>query len=314
MLSGKRALVCALPPQSDPKDGPRREAQVMLRNSVCVAEQLATSIPSRHLGAFPLHARDAHAAGLAVIPTSPEDAKKPIIRWGRLRARLRLATVERWTARFTQAHLAYLPALSGHAVLDIDDRTAEAKALRFLGIDDTPIIIESGRGLHFPMRTQGAIASLDLRPFGIEGEIKAESTIVAAPGSAHPINGRQYKFVSGDWDTFRDAPILNDEALAALTGQPVFSASNCELPSARRNQQGSRNSSTFNHLRFQAHCGLLRSEAEAKTEALLYNQASNDPPELKPKVIATAKSVWRYLEKGTLRAPKGRAIYRPWPS
>src|SRR5262245_493184 len=108
-----------------------------------------------HPGAFAQNARDAHRVGLVVIPTASDDAKQPLVRWGRLEGQPRLSTLERWGQRFPRANLAYLPAPSGLIVVDVDDLAAEDRVRARLGLGDTPIVIASGRrGLHFPLRTE----------------------------------------------------------------------------------------------------------------------------------------------------------------
>jgi hypothetical protein len=190
--------------------------------------------------------------------------------------------------------------------LDVDDCGYEDLARRLLGIADTPLIIASGkRGLHFPLRTELAVASVDLRRYGIVGEIKGAGAIVVGPGSVHPETGQPYRFLRGSWDAYRDAPMLDTEALQALIGRDIGAPDEqLRVPGERRNSEGSRNGSTFAHLRAQGAMGLFLSEDEVVAEALYYNETHNDPPEPDGKVVATAKQVWKYISKGTCKAPK----------
>ena len=240
-----------------------------------------------------------------VIPTSGADAKQPLVRWGQIKRQPRRSTLDRWASQFVDANLAYLPSPSGIVVVDIDDRSHEDRARRLLGIGDTPLIIASGkRGLHFPLRTRQPLPSRDLRRFGIVGEIKGARSIVVAPGSMHPETGRAYHFLSGDWDAFLQVPWLDVAALQALIGHPVEEPEPLlRSPVERRNPIGRRNGSTFDHLRALGVAGLISSRAEVLAAADDYNLAHNDPPEPQHKVIATAKSVWSYIEKGQCKGP-----------
>jgi Bifunctional DNA primase/polymerase, N-terminal len=256
-------------------------------------------------GPFALYARSAHAAGLVVIPTASHDAKRPLVRWGQLKRQSRISTVDRWSTKFPGANLAYLPAPSDLVVVDLDDRRAEDHVRALLGIEETSIVIASGkRGLHFPLRTEQPVPSLDLRRFGIEGEIKGAGSIVVGPGSVHPETGRAYNFVTGDWHSFRGAQPLDVRALENLIGRPVDQNQGLQPRGEQRNFPGRRNGSTFAHLRSLGAAGFLTSEGDSIAAARTYNAQHNDPPEEDAKVIATARSAWRYVMNGTCRAPR----------
>jgi hypothetical protein len=245
-----------------------------------------------HPGPFARNVRHAHRVGLVVIPTAADDAKRPLVRWGRLKGQPRLSTLEVWAQRFAGANLAYLPAPSGLLVVDVDDMAAEDRVRALLGLGDTPIVIASGRrGLHFPLRTEKPIPSLNLRRFGLVAEIKGARSIVVAPGSIHPETGRPYRFIRGDWDDFARAPLLDVQALEALIGRPIDEGQEVACPSApQHNRPGCRNAGTFAHLLSLGAQGLFNAEREVIEAARIYNAAHNDPPE--------------YVKRGTCRAPK----------
>jgi hypothetical protein len=245
---------------------------------------------------------------LAVIPTRAADAKHPLVRWGQIKRRPRRSTIERWASQFADANLAYLPEASDLVVVDIDDRSHEDRARRLLGIGETPLIIASGkRGLHFPLRTRQGLPSRDLRRFGIAGEIKAARSIVVAPGSIHPETGRAYQFLNGDWDAFLEVPWLNLAALEALIGRHAVEPEPAlRSPLGQRNPIGRRNGSTFAHLLVLGEAGIFSSLSEVLAAAEIYNATHNDPPEPQHKVLATAKGVWGYIEKGTCKGPNTR--------
>jgi hypothetical protein len=254
-------------------------------------------------GAFRRYARTAHSSGLAVLPTAPDDAKRPLVRgWARQLQQPRLSTIDGWAERFADANLAYQPAPSGLAVLDLDDPAQEGRACKLLGIDDTPLIITTGRGLHLPLRST-PIPGIDLRRFGIAGEIKGARSIVVAPGSLHPKTGRPYAFVVGSWEEFASVPELDRSRLEHLIERPLETIEALAVPK-RRNREGTRNNATFAYLRALAGAGLFYCCDDVRAAALEYNAEHNDPPEPERNVLATADSVWRLVDRGACRAPK----------
>lgn len=97
------------------------------------SQDALTSASTGGNGAFAANARRARAAGLAVLPTAPDNAKRPLVRsWSRFERQPRLSTVDGWIGRFPGANIAYLPAASGLVVVDIDDRNHEDRARRLL--------------------------------------------------------------------------------------------------------------------------------------------------------------------------------------
>jgi hypothetical protein len=230
------------------------------------------------------------------------------VRWGQLKRQPRTSTIGRWSAKFPNANLAYLPAPSGLVVVDVDDWGDEDRARALLGIEQTQIIIASGkRGLHFPLRSKQPIPSLDLRRFGVAGELRGAGTIVVAPGSVHPETGRAYRFLDGGWEAFAAAPALDVGALEAITGRRIEPQAGW-LPGQRHNPQGTRNASTFAHLRSLGAAGLFFAEDDVVAAARAYNAGHNDPPEPDGKVLATARMIWKYVQSGNCRAPRS-ALY-----
>jgi hypothetical protein len=263
------------------------------------------------LGAFAREARAAHAVGVVGLPTAVEDAKRPLIRnWSRFKRQCRLSTVDRWAERFATANFAYLPGPSDLVVVDVDDRTALERAIEIFG--PTPVVIETGkRGFHLEYRRPAGcrVPSMDLRRFGFPGEIKGERSLVVGPGSIHPETGRMYKFASGSWADLGAVPTFNMAALEQLVGKPIAAIPEPRSPVTERNPIGTRNPSLFHHLRALGGNGLFSSREDVRSEALHYNRTQQEVPEPDSKVIATADSVWKYITKGTCRAPKRGALH-----
>jgi hypothetical protein len=212
------------------------------------------------------------------------------------------------------ANGAYVPGASGLAVFDLDDRSQEDRARGRLGIGDTPLIVQSGnRGLHFPCRTDRPIPTINLRPFGIAGEIKGVRSIVAAPGSRHPETGNLYLFLGhASWETFTQAPVFNIAALESLIDQPLAEIAEPRSPQAAKNFEGRRNTyGTYPHLRALGAAGFFSSLDDVIDAGRKYNATYNDPPEEDHKVIATCKSVWAYVQQGRCKAPKRVAYISP---
>jgi bifunctional DNA primase/polymerase-like protein len=261
-------------------------------------------LPER--GAFATNFADAHAAGLAYLPTAVNDCKKPIVsNWTRWKGQPRLSTCARWAERMPDANGAYLPSASGLIVVDIDDRKDEDRACERLGLNGGPLVESGKRGVHFVGRTNQPVPTIDLRPFGITGEIRGVRSIVVAPGSRHPETGKLYRFLGGaSWETFAEAPTFNLAALENLIDRPLDMIEEPRTPVAR-NPEGSRNTpGTFAHLRALGAQGVFSSLDDVLDAGRSYNSQFNEPPEPDHKVVGTCKSVWRYVQEDRCRAPK----------
>jgi hypothetical protein len=191
----------------------------------------------------------------------------------------------------------------GTVVVDCDDGADLATFQKLFGVG--PVVIESGKkGFHLPSKTSVPLKSICLRRFGLEGEIKGSRSFVVAPGSIHPESGRPYRFVKGGWGDFANLPEFNHAALKALIGRSLDEPE--VIRRASKNPNGLRNNSLFAHLRGVAASGLFASLDDVLFEGLKYNQAQHEEPEEERKVVATCRQVWRYLEEGRCRAPRGQ--------
>jgi hypothetical protein len=101
------------------------------------------------------------------------------------------------------------------------------------------VIIATGRGLHIPLRS-APIPGIDLRRFGIEGQIKGARSIVVAPGSLHPKTGKPHQFVIGSWEDFAAVPPLDPARLASLIERPLEEIEAIPTPTRGRNLEGIR--------------------------------------------------------------------------
>lgn len=253
-------------------------------------------------GAFALGWNSAIRNGLVIIPTRPDDAKRPLLKnWNRLIRPPRESTCAKWTVRWPDANLACIPGASNAVVVDWDDKATAQRAEEIFG--PAAVIIETRRGFQYWYRHQGGIPSRDLRAIGLEAEIKSQRVIVVLPGSIHPVSRQPYRFARGNWDDFSRLTEFNVSGLENLTSRETVSPTDLTEPTIR-NLSGTRNRSTFTHL-----CGLGASGAvgtldELRTLALTYNARANDPPLERGEIEKICKSVWKYISNGTCRAPK----------
>ena len=176
------------------------------------------------------------------------------------------------------------------------------------------VIVRTGRadgGWHmiFAAPRGVALESVNLRRFGIDADLKAGRSFVVGPGSVHPKTGNVYRFERGGWDDLATLPCFPDERLRDLAGADDEQiAETVRAPSPTRNLEGTRNRALFKHLC--THCKEFSTHDDVVAEARAYNRDCNETPEEDSKVLATAESVWRRIQEGTIRAPgrKNRTI------
>lgn len=276
------------------------------------SDQKPKELHSTNRGAFARHALDAHAAGLQVIPTRANNAKVPLVqRFHKWRKQNR-ATIETWVEKFGDANMAYLPGPSGLVVIDADSKNAAEQIEDLFG--GTPFQVRSGggQGRHFLYRAPANmhVKSIDLRAIGISGELKAEKTIVVAPGSVHPVTGHPYEWCGPySFADLKHAPVLDLARAERIVQQPLAIKFG---PSVRLNHKGQRNNRLFDALRSQHVLTPFNSEDQVIECAENYDLRYNRPPlsksETPNEVVDTARGVWRSIQESRFRKPAGNRI------
>lgn len=263
---------------------------------------------SEGLGALARELYAAHAAGLVIIPTRADDAKRPAwTKWAQRKRQARLSTLECYVGKSPGANWGYLPGASDLVVLDVDERDHLDRALDIFG--PTPVHIETGqKGWHLPYRFEGGIPSRDLRHVaGLPIEVKSQRALVVGWGSIHPKTGRQYRIVQGTPEDFARLPTFNVAALEQLIGRSATEAEELRAPSS--NPDGERNKKTFAYLRANGAAGVFSSLDNVLAEGHDYNTNRNDPPLPDVEIGQICKSVWGYVQAGTCKAPKRPRSY-----
>lgn len=216
------------------------------------------------------------------------------------------STVENWSREKADANIGYLPHLSGHVVIDVDDPDVLDVILLELGIVDPPVVIRTPRGgYHVPLLSN-PIPTVDLRP-RYAAEIRCNGLVVG-PGSVDPKTGRAYRFERGSYGDFLRLPQLDlsrYEALAGKAPSPV-SASRLDVGLRGPIHEGRRNHSVFTHVRSLASTNSFPSFEDVVAEAQRYNAVECVPPLPDTEVIGIARSVWQM-------AQEGRCLARPAP-
>jgi len=261
-----------------------------------------------NLGALARELHAAHAAGLVIVPTRADDAKHPAwTKWAQRKRQARLSTLERFVARSPGANWGYVPGASDLVVVDVDERDLLDQALDTFG--PTPVHVETGeKGWQLPYRFEGGIPSRDLRYVaGLPIEIKSQRTLVVGWGSIHPKTGRQYRIAQGTPEDFARLPTFNVAALERLIGHSATEAEEPRAPTS--NLEGERNFRTFAHLRGIGAAGVFASLDDVLAEGHNYNTNRNDPPLGDDEVVKICRSVWKYVEAGTCKAPKKARSY-----
>jgi hypothetical protein len=219
--------------------------------------------------------------GLAIIPANQN--KEPLVRgWGKWHGPPTRDTLARFADRFPTSNIAILTGLSRLIVIDIDDPDLTREMWQRFG--PTPLIGQSpsgGRHLFY----NGRCKSTDLRAENLDVDIKSLGGIVLAPPSRRPQG--VYEFLSGSIDDFARLPAIR------LDGLPTPK----DETEAR---EPFRNKTLFKVLRPIARQfaeeDFALFLAEARAIASTYR-----PPEEDYKVVATAKSVWKWR----LKHPRG---------
>jgi hypothetical protein len=243
----------------------------------------------RKLGIFAAHGPRYADAKLSVIPTCPDNAKMPAVRWKAMqRRRPSPETVDGWANRMPDANIGIVTgAVSNLTIVDVDDANHLSDAIQKFG--DTPIKVKSPRiegGFHLWYRYGGERNATGV--CGLKIDIRGEGGFVAAPPSHRVDQDRAYVFLDGGLECLGELPPLQ------LTNDPL------QRELANRIGDGQRNDWVFRQLlKLARHC---EDEGELANEAFEINQ-NCDPHLPENEVLALACKVWGYRNSGKLMAP-----------
>jgi hypothetical protein len=205
-------------------------------------------------------------------------------------------TILRHVERFPDANVGLVCSASNLVVIDIDTPDQVGRVEELFGASPLVVNTPSG-GSHRYFRNPENIGCTNLRPAGLNVDIKGQGGIVACPPSVSRASGNAYTFRDGDWDRLADLPALSRSRVEAISYRLDTSTHRASL-----NPRGTRNNRLFGHLRA---LGPWMSLDEILSEARHYNLTQNEEPEADSKIVATARQVWSYQERGTLRTPSG---------
>jgi len=243
---------------------------------------------------FARNAEKFHQLGLAVIPCGKDSGKQPLVKWrGITRKRVSDRTMEKWIKQFPEANIGILLGeASGIVVLDDDANRNPEEIFREFGY--TPIYVRTpSKGGHYYYRLNGEVSTnIGSRKL----EIKSTGTIVIAPPSVSPKNGRAYEFLGAGFgiDFIEDLPTIKSEALEALAKETPLELKDI-IP------EGKRNAALFDFLRSVAY--QYREEQSLYEAASEFNSKKTEKPLKDNEVRKTVKSVWGYRLSGNLIVP-----------
>jgi len=234
---------------------------------------------NRPAGTFALHARQATANGLAVIPV--RDKRPIVLGFHKWRAPPKAQTIAKWASKFPDADLGIVTgALSGVTVVDIDRPDQLELALEHFG--PTPLVVRTAKGWHLYYRFAGERCGTLPEPF--IGDIKGQGGLVVAP----PSSGKT--FHRGSW--------------ADLPNLPEMLATTLKVPAAGAHmvRDGTRGKSLFRYCQLQApHCDDLETLVDvARTFNGNCVSADGSQPFPMPDtdVVRAAGSAWKQQTEG----------------
>lgn len=241
------------------------------------------------IGAFQTAALELHKRGLFVIPTGGKDGKAPLVRgFARWRGQAR-ETVEDFARKHPGANIGIVTGLSRVTVVDADDEKTLAEAEGRFG--PSPIVARSPRGGgHLYYRSSGERCA-NLRPFGLNVDIKGIGGMVLAPPSVRAGVG-SYTLERGGWDDLQDLPTLAPGAIPERTTTPARAK-----PGAIDSAEGQRNNDLFTALL--NHADGCESLNDLTTDAHAIN-AQFSPPLPRIEAEKVARSVWRMKAAGRI--------------
>jgi hypothetical protein len=217
-------------------------------------------------GAFALHAIEAAAKGLAVVPVVGK--KTQVKAYHMWRNPPSTGPIYKWASDFPAADLGIVTGpLSGVTVVDLDKRDQLEAAEKHFG--KTPLVSQTTNGWHLFYRHNGEGCPRLSDPF--IGDLKGKNGIIVIP----PSPGKT--FYRGSW---ADLPNLTVMLTPVAQASPAYMA-----------QRGERNNSVFRQGQLLASsCDSL---GDLVDELLSFNDDVCIPPLPEAEVIRAAESAWK---------------------
>jgi len=262
-------------------------------------------------GPFALAAAELADYGLAVIPCGKADGKEPSVKWPKRLYKPDWPVFKGWITKFGDTNIGIICGLSGVTIVDIDDPTLVPAMLERFG--ETPLQTQTpSGGMHLWYRSGGEKCANLRMSEGLAVDIKATRGVIVVPPSIRPSGphaGKAYKFAVGGWDDLKALPPIAPGSLDRPNGTDRGAAeakdrkgtSRVPLPDGAA--LGERNKILFTRLKNEI-APTAASFDDLLAEARKIN-LTHCPPEPDDKVIATAKSVWKYKIEDRLILPEG---------
>jgi hypothetical protein len=243
-------------------------------------------------GPFGAHALAYQAAGICVLPVGSD--KKPLVNWKHLKGRsAAFFPIQSWVEKFGHADIAMLAGRQSRiTVVDVDARHLVDLAIERFG--ETPLKVETRRGVHLWYAHSG-----EKRLTGVGGH-KIDvlgNGIVVVPPSRHK-DGGEYRWLAGDLGDIDRLPPIKDGSLPWRSDRLS--------PGGGRVAEGDRNRVLFG--RGRAHAWDSETFEELINKLEIENAAWCDPPLDDDEVHRVARSLWGYVEDGTLLPPSERYV------
>jgi hypothetical protein len=235
------------PPEQDegpaPLAGGDRANSLMLSVQDNSTENTGSKVPVQS-GAFAAAAEQYWRHGFAPLPLGGPKGNEPLVsQFTKWKKRPPLEKIHEWAQRHPAANIGIVTGpVWGITVVDVDDPEILGAVLSRFG--ESPIRVSTPRGgTHLWYRSSGE-ACVNLRPEGLEADVKGRGGIIVCPPSVRPSGefaGCSYELVTGcSWAGLKDLPTIKQGALSAPPAAVVTPL--------RAVAQGRRNNTLFRKL------------------------------------------------------------------
>lgn len=251
---------------------------------------------------FAIHAPSLARLGLAIIPCTGDDGKKPAVKgFGKWKSPPSLETIAKLADQNPSANIGTLCGLSNIVVVDVDARDQVERIIENFG--DSPLKIKTYRGMHIWYRAIPGAKGKDLRKFGIDAEIKAGTHHVLLPPSRH-FKGGFYELHDCNWNALKEIPPFPADRLEKLIGSAEQALGSGRSSMKGRVVEGERGLTLNDRLcRQAAFCDSF----EDLMDVAEHENLSCIPPLEDSEVRQRSEAVWSDFKKGKIQRFIGRA-------